>query len=222
MFRTLVSKNLKLSKNAFRPLSQHIAPQKGVIFSHCSYCGSHFHEANFPRKCHSCHQETFRNPIPVAVGMIPIIVDPSKYTNKKFLNLEIDGENISCGIVLAKRAIQPYVGGYCMPGGFNEWGASWQETISKEVREELCIETSPEQFVNVATRSTPDNTRVLIFGLSTQIMRVVDLSAFSANSEVSDYLIGDSSSKLCFSIHQNVYDAFFNGDFIHREQINIA
>src|SRR5205823_3527884 len=115
--------------------------------SHCGFCGIQYTVLGWPRKCSCCGNSTFRNPIPVAVGLVPF---------KK---------NNSLGILLVKRAIQPKIGELCLPGGFVDYLETWQEAISREIREETSIITDPQEFKLVGAHSTPDNSRILIFGL---------------------------------------------------------
>lgn len=91
---------------------------KAVMNSHCSYCGTGFQSQEWPRKCPNCQNLTFRNPIPVSVGLIPIQhPDLSKI-----------------GLLLVRRKIPPFAGELALPGGFVDWGESWQEGLSRELR----------------------------------------------------------------------------------------
>src|SRR4029078_3947855 len=45
----------------------------GHIHSYCSYCGSAFAaEQPWPRECAACGNITYRNPLPVAVAVVPV------------------------------------------------------------------------------------------------------------------------------------------------------
>lgn len=161
-------------------------------YSHCGYCGLKDTIETFPHVCSSCNNTTFRNPIPVAVGLLPFALDNDIY-----------------GILLTKRAIKPFIGEFCLPGGFVNWGESWQEAISREVFEETTLITDPKEFLLKDVHSTPDNTRILIFGYSRKVRNISELRNFKPNNESSAIMIGSSDTKLCFSLHQEVYQDWF-------------
>ncbi|QKF94806.1 NUDIX hydrolase [Fadolivirus algeromassiliense] len=156
---------------------------------HCSYCGTQYSSQTWPRFCSCCKNTTFRNPIPVAVGLLPFVTSENKY-----------------GLLLTRRNIKPHVGELCFPGGFVDWGESWQQAVSREVREETLVETDPNEFDLMDVHSTPDCTRILIFGVTRNVRSYQLLENFKQTNETSEVLIGNKSTKLCFSLHQSVYD----------------
>jgi len=113
------------------------------------------------------------------------------------------------GLLVVKRAIKPFIGEYAFPGGFVDWGESWQQAISRELMEETDIETDPNEFILNTIHSTPDNKRILIFGITKKIRTLEDIKNFKPNEEVSDLFIGTDQTSLCFSLHQTVYNDFF-------------
>ena len=163
-----------------------------VAFSHCSSCGSKYISIKWPNLCGCCDTTVFRNPIPVAVGIIPIINNDNK-----------------TGLLLVQRAIQPCVGEYALPGGFVDWGESWQQAVSREVFEETSLQTDPEEFILANTYSIPNKTRILIFGYSKKIRHIDELNTFKPSSETFALKLGFFNDKLCFSLHQEVYDQWF-------------
>src|SRR5436190_828808 len=87
----------------------------------CSYCGTKFAQvATYPRDCAGCGKQTWANPIPVAVALVPI---------------RVEGET---GLLVVRRAIPP-VGGVALVGGFVEEHESWQECAARELREEANV-----------------------------------------------------------------------------------
>lgn len=172
--------------------------------SHCNYCGEKFLPTSHPmnayamtgvhtdectKNCLHCQNVTYLNPVPVGVGI-----------------LRIKGPQDNVGLLLIKRRIEPFIGGLCFPGGFINSNESWQEGISREIYEETFIDTNPEEFGHVETRSTPDARRILIFGVSKKIRSMKDLKDFFPTKETSELIVGTRDSKLCFSIHQDVYN----------------
>lgn len=172
--------------------------------SHCGYCGTSYSSAIWPKLCACCSNTTFRNPIPVAVGLL------------SFVN-----ENDEFGLLLVERAIKPCIGEFCLPGGFVDWGESWQHATSREVFEETGIITDPEEFVLVKTRSTLDGTRVLIFGASKKLRKISELEKFKPSQETNSIKIGLIGHKLCFSIHQEIYDDWITGyhSFVSNDKL---
>jgi ADP-ribose pyrophosphatase YjhB (NUDIX family) len=165
------------------------------LLTNCLQCGLKY------------NKPVYRNPIPVAVGLLPFT------TNDSLLPSNTPISSLSrndVGLLLVQRAIAPCVGEFCLPGGFVDWAESWQAAVAREVREETNIECSPEEFALADTCSTPDGTRVLIFGVS-RVLRTKAflLRRFAASSETSSVRIGLADSKLCFSLHQKVFDAWF-------------
>jgi ADP-ribose pyrophosphatase YjhB (NUDIX family) len=158
--------------------------------AHCGYCGFGQDMSMFPHRCIECDQTTYKNPVPVAVGLLPF---------------QIDGQ---WGLLLTKRSIQPHIGGLCFPGGFVNWGESWKQAISREVLEETGIETDPDEFLLKDVHSTPDNRRVLLFGYSKKTRYPKDILNFKPTDESSELIIGTRGAKLCFSLHQSVFDDF--------------
>ena len=62
-----------------------VASIKAIPYSHCNFCGSkydlesgnpksevpNFDHMKWPRDCNNCKQITYRNPMPVSVGLLP-------------------------------------------------------------------------------------------------------------------------------------------------------
>lgn len=130
-----------------------------------------------------------RNPMPVGIGLIPIKTKGGRM-----------------GLLLVRRKIKP-VGGLCLPGGYIDYGESWQQAISREVLEEACIETNPDDFEIFDVKSTHDNTKILIFGVSRIIYPESVLDNFEETNETCAAKIGcDIHMQLCFDLHQDVYE----------------
>lgn len=167
-------------------------PQDVAAWNHCNYCGTSYDSQKWPRVCSCCKNTTFRNPIPVAVGLLPFTIKNETY-----------------GLLLVRRNIKPFIGELCLPGGFIDWGESWQQAISREVKEETGIETDPNEFNLENVHSTPDGTRVLIFGSTKKIRNYDMIKDFKPTNETSELLVGKGDTNLCFSLHQAVYNNWF-------------
>ncbi len=153
---------------------------------HCSFCGTAFTEKNYPKKCVTCNNVTYINPLPVAVALVPI-------------------DN---GLLAVRRNIEPKKGMIALAGGFIEVGESWQEAAVREVWEETGIELDIETVVLFDTLSAPDGT-VLIFGLFSPKEPIV-LQNFKANNETQELCIIDNQTQeLAFPLHTKVMKKYF-------------
>lgn len=156
--------------------------------SHCSYCGMRFRDGQpWPRRCASCAQSSYLNPLPVAVLLLPI-----------------DG-----GLLLVRRAIPPQIGLLALPGGFINIDESWQAAAARELYEEAGITIDPETISEFMVCSAPGG-MVLIFGIAPPLSAAV-LPPFAPNSEASERLVLHSFAELAFPLHTEAAARYFAG-----------
>ena len=157
---------------------------------HCGHCGTRFaDQESWPRTCQGCKNLTFRNPIPVAVVILPV----------------------DDGILVVRRGIEPRQGLLTLPGGFVDWGRraeSWQEGGARETLEEASVGIDPNLLTLFRAISTPDNTRILMFAVAAP-MREADLPPFKSNPEASERIIIRGPEELAFPIHTQVVADYF-------------
>lgn len=155
--------------------------------SYCSYCGHSFNEGQlWPRECSSCKNITYQNPIPVSVVLLPI-------------------DN---GLLLIRRNIEPRKGMLALPGGFINYGETWQQAGARELFEETGIKIESDEIELFDVQSAPDGT-VLIFGLAKEL-NTSQLPAFSQNEETTEFVILKAPEELAFSLHTTVLKKYFN------------
>jgi ADP-ribose pyrophosphatase YjhB (NUDIX family) len=153
--------------------------------SHCSYCGSRFEEgATWPRSCAACGNTTYKNPLPVAVALVPV----------------------DAGLLVVRRNIPP-AGALALPGGYIDLGESWQQAAAREVLEETGLGIDPDAISEFRVLSAPDGT-VLIFGLAAACA-FGDLPAFTPTSETSARLVIDAPEEMAFPLHTRVVREYF-------------
>jgi ADP-ribose pyrophosphatase YjhB (NUDIX family) len=154
--------------------------------SHCSFCGARFAEGQpWPRRCASCAQTSYLNPLPVAVLLLPV-----------------DG-----GLLLVRRSIPPQIGLLALPGGFIDIGESWQAAAARELYEEAAISIDPATISEFMVRSAPGG-MVLIFGIAPPTSAAA-LPAFAPNSEASERLVLHSFTELAFPLHTEAAARYF-------------
>ncbi len=154
--------------------------------SHCSFCGARFPEdLPFPRKCASCQKITFLNPAPVAVLLQPV----------------------DDGLLVIRRGIGPGRGCLALPGGFIDWGETWQEGAARELREETGLSIAPASVRERCVLSAPPGF-VLIFGIAPPMTRA-DLTPFEPNEEVTERLVIAAPEAMAFPFHTQVIEEYF-------------
>jgi NADH pyrophosphatase NudC (nudix superfamily) len=154
--------------------------------SHCSYCGAAYApDQPWPRVCAACSHISYRNPLPVAVAVVPV----------------------DRGLLLIRRAIPP-IGALALPGGFIDWGETWQAAMAREVWEEAGV-TIDETALRLHSVRTSSSGNLLIFGLAAA-MRASDLPPFVATAEASERLVVDApTDEIAFPLHAEVVRAYF-------------
>ena len=153
--------------------------------SYCSFCGNRFSDdAPWPRRCLYCGNSTYRNPLPVAVVLLPM----------------------AGGVVVVRRNIEPRKGTLTLPGGYIDWGETWQEGAQRELLEETGIEIDRNNLVLYDVRNGLDNTLV-IMGMARE-MPFDALKPFTSNETQEVTLIG-RPIELGFPLHTEVVRRYF-------------
>ena len=164
--------------------------EKGMMESHafCGYCGAPFAVAQvWPRACSTCGHVTYRNPLPVAVLIVPV---------------DLGGR---VGVLAVRRAIAPRAGWLGLPGGFIELGESWQEAAVREAHEEMGVVVPAAAVRLCAVRSAPDV--LIVFGQVDPLAQST-LPPLVATAEASEVVILTEPATLAFPLHTDVLREF--------------
>ncbi|MFE2559345.1 NUDIX domain-containing protein [Streptomyces sp. NPDC059352] len=172
-----------------------IAYGRAVKDSHCSACGAaHPAAADWPRTCPACGHTAYRNPLPVAVALLPVT----------------DGD-LGTGLVVITRTIEPQLGGIALPGGFIDHAEDWRTAVVRELREETGI-TAAAESVRLADAMSSPGGHLLLFGLLPPIPASA-LPPSTPTDETSGHHLLRAPEDLAFPLHTEAVRKWFAGAY---------
>ncbi len=161
-------------------------------FSHCHFCGASYptESKEFPRTCAVCGKITYRNPLPVVVALIPVVL-----------------RNQLLGVLAVRRAIPPHVGKLALPGGYINDGETWQAALIREVLEETGHRIHPDELDDVLfVRSAPDGTLLLFADVDS--ITAAQAKRLKATEEALEITVTDDPLQMAFPLHQEAVARF--------------
>lgn len=172
-------------------------PVKPVKDSHCGSCGAPYTALAspdaWPRTCTVCGATAYRNPLPVAVALLPAA--------------DADGT----GLVVITRTIEPCLGGRALPGGFIDHAEDWKGAVVRELREETGIEAHRDDVRLADALSSPDG-HLLLFGLL-PTRPAATLPASAPTDETAGYDLLRTPEELAFPLHTEAVRSWFAGRY---------
>ena len=152
--------------------------------SFCSYCGSEFPDnSKYPRNCVRCGTQTWSNPLPVVVVMLPV---------------EQDGK---LGLLIQQRNIEPQKGNWALTGGYIDNGEDWRSAAARETMEELGLVTDPAKFQLYDVVGGKHNTTLLVVCVYEDTFHASTLKLFVPNEEVQAVDVMWEPRELAFPSH---------------------
>ncbi|MFJ2896725.1 NUDIX domain-containing protein [Streptomyces sp. NPDC087218] len=165
-----------------------------VAHSHCGGCGAPYAAAaGWPRTCAACGSTAYRNPLPVAVALLPV-TGP-------------DGT----GLVVITRTIPPRLGGIALPGGFIDHDEDWKHAVVRELREETGIEAA-EQDVRLADALSSPAGHLLLLGLLPP-RPATALPPSAPTDETAGFQVLRTPAELAFPLHTRAVRTWFDGGY---------
>ena len=156
----------------------------------CIRCGTQHSDHDWPKTCNSCGHIHWKNPIPVATILQPMT----------------DGSRT--GLLVLKRAIEPNLGDWSLPGGFMEDNGESAETAAlRELYEEtgLIVDTPPSIVFSESTKSGQ-----LLIMVESNVVLHYNPSEIKLCSENSDFKVAWEPEKLAFPIHNKGMKFWFD------------
>jgi ADP-ribose pyrophosphatase YjhB (NUDIX family) len=162
--------------------------------AHCASCGTAYPTGlGWPRTCSACGTTAYRNPLPVAVALVPV-------TDER-----------GVGLIVIERSIEPMRGHPALPGGFIDETEDWRHAVVRELREETRIEAAPDEVRLADALSSPDG-HLLLFGLLPA--RPADrLPPSAPTAETAGRHLLREPAELAFPLHTEAVRKWFAGRY---------
>ncbi|MFD8964577.1 NUDIX domain-containing protein [Streptomyces sp. NPDC059568] len=168
--------------------------KRPVPYSHCGSCGTPYPStAGWPCVCSACGATAYRNPLPVAIALVPVTDDNGG------------------GLVVITRTIEPEYGGIALPGGFIDHGEDWRHAVVRELREETGIEADSADVRLADALSSPGG-HLLLFGLLPE-RRAGQLPSSRPTEETSGWHLLRAPTQLAFPLHTEAVRSWFAGRY---------
>lgn len=150
--------------------------------------------AKHPTQCPSCGKMHFSNPIPVVIVIQPVHLNRGGY-----------------GIVLVRKAIEPELGHFVLPGGFYEQCGDWRLCASDELRAEASVDVPVKAFAPLWFRNDNKKDLILLFSVA-NVIEESDLPPFDPKPneegviETSERVIATNSREIRWPLHREAFD----------------
>ncbi|WP_329458854.1 NUDIX domain-containing protein [Streptomyces sp. NBC_01497] len=162
--------------------------------SHCASCGTSYPTGvGWPRECSACGTTAYRNPLPVAVALLPVTDEQGS------------------ALITIRRTIEPQSGGMALPGGFIDADETWQHAVVRELAEETGIEAA-EEDVRLADALSSTDGHLLLFGLL-PARRADLLPPSRPTAETSGTHLLHEPRDLAFPLHTTAVRNWFAGHY---------
>jgi len=113
------------------------------------------------------------------------------------------------GVLTVRRTIEPRSGWLALPGGYIDWGETWQAAGAREVWEEAGVQIDPARLREFRVFSASNSTLMIVARAAP--LTLADLPPFVPNSEADERVILTAPEELAFPLHTEILAAYLNG-----------
>lgn len=138
--------------------------------------------------CATCEFVHWDNPKPVTATIVPM----------------------NNGLVLVRRKYEPYIGDWCLPGGFIEATEHPAESAAREVLEETGLIIAEPRLIDATTPGYGINV-VILFYIATAAGGKMEPGDDA--SEVGAFTRETLPKNVAFQLHRDIIKRFFDGHF---------
>ena len=112
------------------------------------------------------------------------------------------------GLVVIRRSIEPGFGQLALPGGFIDYGETWQEAGAREVYEETGIRIPVSSVTLFSLRNLERLGLILIFGVA-EALQLDMIPEFNETEETSERIVAYEPLELAWPHHTEVMKEWF-------------
>ncbi len=171
--------------------------------------------------CRVCKWVDWDPPVPVVVGLV---VFPKKYIGGTDVEgpFDFNAEDYripsETGVVIIKRAAEPFKGGLALPGGYIMKGETPVKALVDEISQEIGINARVERFLHPCNPLPGRLNQTIQHGLA----RPVNGRLVAGDDAAEVHIVGSANlPPLCFSSHDKTVKDYFagnNGIVLGRKQ----
>ena len=122
------------------------------------------------------------------------------------------------GLLIIRRKLRDGFGKWCLPGGFQEMGVSWEQTLCDETLQETGYQVNATDWAILGFQSVEDNRKNLLFARYTGSVEGAAWTSeeLADNAEVSEINIWHGEQiEWAFPLHEKFAHAFYS-EFITK------
>jgi ADP-ribose pyrophosphatase YjhB (NUDIX family) len=136
--------------------------------------------------CTVCEFVHWNNPKPVTATLVPV----------------------DSGLVLVKRSVEPFVGDWCLPGGFIETAEDPEQSAIREVEEETGLKVEIDRLLEATAPGNNINVLILFY-LARAVSGVPVLRPGDDAEEARIFQCDNLPPNIAFELHRKMVRWFF-------------